>query len=113
MKEIQDLILGDGVTWTMFAAYYIMGMVGLFVSALTDIYSSGIESNQFLFRIFWRENKIRLILSFVVIAVGVVFSEQLIGSKLTTWTAFLSGFMSDKVIENLMQRRKKRLNVEK
>lgn len=109
MKEISEIILGEGVSWMMFFAYIMVGVFGLTCSVLFDIYSSGIAANEFKFKKFIYENEIRILLSILAVIVGVLFHEQLLGSELNTWTAFLSGFMSDKIIENLMNRRKKKL----
>jgi ABC-type uncharacterized transport system YnjBCD ATPase subunit len=103
-----ELILGQGVTWVMFGSFLIMGTFGLFCSVMFDVYSSGIEANQFAFKTFWSRNKIRIYLSVLAVIVGILFSEQLLGSQLNVWTAFLSGFMSDKLIENLLKRRRKK-----
>jgi len=103
-----ELILGEGVTWVMFGSFLIMGTFGLFCSVMFDVYSSGIQHHEFDVKTFWQRNDIRIYLSFLAVMVGVLFSEQLLGSSLNTWTAFLSGFMSDKLIENLLKRRRKK-----
>jgi hypothetical protein len=92
----------------MFISFLIMGTFGLICSVMFDVYSSGIEANEFAFNKFWQRNKIRIYLSVLAVMIGILFSEQLLGSQLNTWTAFLSGFMSDKLIENLLKRKRKK-----
>jgi ABC-type uncharacterized transport system YnjBCD ATPase subunit len=101
-----EILLGNGVTWIMFMSFLLMGSFGLLCSVLFDVYSSGIEANEFAFSKFWKRNQIRIYLSILAVIVGILFSEQLLGSHLNSWTAFLSGFMSDKLIENLLKRRR-------
>jgi ABC-type uncharacterized transport system YnjBCD ATPase subunit len=107
-----EMLLGKDVTWMMFMSFFIMGTIGLIASVLFDVYSSGIKTNDFDFGKFWTRNKFRIYLSFLAIVIGILFSEQLLGSQLNNWTAFLSGFMSDKLIENLLKRKRKTSNEE-
>jgi hypothetical protein len=103
-----EIILGNGVTWEMFISFLLLGFFGLMCSVVFDVYSSGIDANEFEFKKFWKRNKIRTILSLLMLVVGILFSEQLLGASLNTWTAFLAGFTSDKLIENLLRRKAKK-----
>lgn len=110
METITQIILGEGVTWVMFFAFFTMGVLGLVSSVMFDVYSSGIDTHEFKLFKFLGDNRIRLMLSILAIIIGVLFSEQILGASLNTWTAFLSGFTSDKIIENMMQRRRKKID---
>ena len=102
-----DLILGEGVSMTMFVVFTIFGLVGLLTSVAFDIYSSGAKSKELSLKVFWKDNKWILLLSLLVIVIAILFSEQLMSIAMSNWAAFLAGFTADKLIENLMQRRRR------
>ena len=56
----------------------------------------------------WKANRWRTLLSALVIVAGIIFSEQLLSIKMSNWASFLAGFTSDKLIENLLQRRRRK-----
>jgi hypothetical protein len=51
------------------------------------------------------ENFWRVIVTLCAMIAGVLFTPQLTGQELTEWTAFLSGFATDKVIDSLLNRK--------
>ena len=102
-----SLILGEGVSFKMFIVFTIFGLVGLLTSVAFDIYSSGAKSKELSLKVFWKDNKWRLILSLLVIVIAILFSEQLMSISMSNWASFLAGFTADKLIENLMQRRRR------
>jgi len=103
-----DLILGDGVTWTMFLVFLTFGALGLLSSILFDIYSSGTSTKKFSLKYWWKCNKWRLSLSVLAVVIGILFSEQLLSIEMSNWASFLAGFTADKLIESLMQRRRRK-----
>lgn len=106
--SFSELILGENITWSMFTVFLLFGLLGLVTSVAIDIYSSGIAGKDFSFSIFWQDNKWRLLLSLLVIVIAIIFSEQLLEMQMGNWSSFIAGFASDKVIENLMQRRRRK-----
>jgi hypothetical protein len=105
---LEQLILGEGITWPMFTVFMIFGALGLLTSVLFDIYSSGTTHKKFSLKYWWSCNKYRLSLSVLTVVIGVMFSEQLLSIKMSNWASFLAGFTSDKLIENLMQRKRRK-----
>lgn len=59
------------------------------------------------FRVFrWLDDNIwRVVLTLCAMVAGVLFTPQLSGQELTEWTAFLSGFATDKIIDSLINRK--------
>lgn len=106
--SFSSLVLGEGVTWTMFVVFLTFGLVGLITSVAFDIYSSGATGKEFSIKIFWKDNKWRMLLSLLVIVIAILFSEQLMSITMSNWASFLAGFTADKLIENLMQRRRRK-----
>ena len=105
--SFSTLVLGEGVTWTMFVVFMTFGFVGLITSVAFDIYSSGAKSKELSIKKFLKDNSWRLILSLLVIVIAILFSEQLMSIQMSNWASFLAGFTADKLIENLMQRRRR------
>lgn len=53
-----------------------------------------------------RDNIWRLLLTFIIVPVGILFSEELLQFKISAFTSLLAGFMSDKTIDALANRKK-------
>lgn len=107
-----ELVLGEGVTWTMFTVFLLFGLIGLVTSVAFDIYSSGASSKELSFKVFWNDNRWRLLLSLLVIVIAILFSEQLLEMQMGNWSSFIAGFTADKIIENMMQRRRRKKEIQ-
>ena len=102
------LIFGDGITFEMFIVFLLFGLVGTITSVLLDVYSSGTSMKKFSLKYWWSGNKVRALLSLLILVVGIIFSEQLLSIKMSNWASFLVGLTSDKIIENLLQRKRRK-----
>jgi len=103
-----ELILGEGITLDMFLVYFVFGLIGLISSVAFDIYSSGTSGNKLSGKIWWNDNKWRLLLSVLTVIIAILFSEQLMSITMSNWAGFLAGFTADKLIESLIQRRRRK-----
>lgn len=106
--EFLETLFGDGVTKVTLLVYLVLGLFGVVTSLIFDVYSSGIAGSEFKFKIFWSDNAFRIFLSVIVVILAMIFGEEIIGIKTSNWSVFLAGFTSDKAIENLLQRRRRR-----
>lgn len=84
-------------------------MLGLLISLIMDIYSSGIKLSDFSFKKWVDDNLLRVILSVLCLIALFIFSEELIGIKMTPIMAFWTGIGNDNII-NTFIRRKSQLN---
>jgi hypothetical protein len=100
-------LLGANHTIYSFLAFMLWGVFGLLFSWILDISSSGISPSQFKLRKWWSENSWRVITSVMILLLAVVFADQLVGVKSSTWGMFIAGLAADKIIETLNQRRRK------
>jgi len=85
--------------------------LGLLISLVMDIYSSGIKLNEFSLIKWISDNGIRLILSILVLIAGLTFSEDIFGAKLSPLVSFWAGIGNDNLI-NMFVRRKDKLKKE-
>lgn len=104
-----DLVLGTETTPMMFTVYILFGLFGFVISIAFDIYSSGVSGKEVSLKHFWDDNKWRVLLSLFVIIVAILFSEDVMEMKMGNWSSFIAGFTADKIIENLMQRRRRKM----
>lgn len=102
-----QLVIGETNSPLMFFVFVCFGFAGLILSLCFDIYSSGTNIKTFSFKYWIKSNVWRILLSAMVIIVAILFSEQLVGMSMSNWSSFIAGFTADKIIENLMQRKRR------
>lgn len=103
-----ELLFGEGVTFMLLVAYFTLGIFGIITSMIFDVYSSGISWREFDKKRWWKDNAFRTLLSIIVVILSMMFGEEIVGIKTSNWSMFLAGFSADKLIENLLQRRRKK-----
>lgn len=106
-KTFIESMFGEGIGMLDVGIFLLMGLTGLIFSIVIDIYSSGAELAELSWKRWWGDNKVRLVVSLMLLFITMVFSEQLLEINLSKWSMFLAGFTSDKLIENLVQRKRK------
>lgn len=87
-----------------FISLLFWGLIGFVFSVLIEMirHKNKIKKTGGFSIIFWlKDNSNRIILSILAIIVGVLFSNDLIGKEISNWGAFLSGLVTDKIIEAL------------
>lgn len=107
MQTFLDTLFGEGVQLVDITVYFILGIFGIFSSLVIDVYSSGIQISQFDRKRWLKDNGFRVIVSIMVLFAAMVFGEEIVGIPTSNWSMFLAGFTSDKIIENLLQRKRK------
>lgn len=95
----------NGQDINVIVPFLIWGYIGLVLSVLVDI----VRNKEKIKRTggfnlgFWiQDNLVRVISSILIVLVGVLFSEDLLGIK-GNLGAFAAGFITDKVIEMLIK----------
>lgn len=106
--EYLELMFGEGITLAGLLVFLTIGVFGIVMSMLIDIYSSGIAFSEFSWKKWISDNGSRIILSFLVLILAIAFAEELTGIERGNWSMFIAGFTSDKIIENLAQRRRRK-----
>lgn len=53
-----------------------------------------------------KDNWLRGLLTIIIVPVGILFSEELLQIKISPFTSMIAGFMSDKTIDALANRKK-------
>ncbi len=90
-------------------------LLGLLISILADLYSSGIKPSQFQFKKWADDNGFRLLLSVVLIAAAVLLgnnvSQLTLGVDITPGHVFLAAMGSDYLVSAFTKRQSKQLNV--
>lgn len=100
-------VFGSNVPFKLFSIYLLFAIIGLIFSLVLELYKSDIKSDKFSFKYWWSKNKFRVILNIIAMTLGVLFTEDLLGIKLSVYTSFLAGFTSDKILETLKKKIKK------
>lgn len=108
MDEFVNTLFGEGMSLSHFLAMYALALMGILVSNILDIYSSGERPQGFQWSYWWSDNKVRIILSLLFAFLGILFSEQLLGAELTRFLAFTAGLTTDKTIESIKDRKKQK-----
>ena len=106
--EYLELLFGEGISLAQLLVWFTLGVFGVFASMVFDVYSSGISWSDFSLKRWWSDNAWRTLLSIFVIILAMAFGEEIVGIPTGNWSMFLAGFTSDKLIENLVQRRRKK-----
>jgi len=102
----ESLIMGmTSLHFYYFLAFACFGQ--LFSIAIQQVkYGKLIASRGGFSILIWlNENGWRVIMTLCAIVAGVLFTPQLSGQDLTEWTAFLSGFATDKVVDSFVNRK--------
>lgn len=97
--------LFNGITIVDFVAFYLLALFGLFLSMALEVYKLHKKIEDFELKIWFDINQYRLLLNLVFIVLGIIFTEELTGSIVTPFTAFLAGFSVDKVIESFKDKK--------
>lgn len=100
----------SGMPLNQFIAFYIFALVGLVISTGIELLAARKtikESGGFNPAIWVLDNWLRIVVSMLVIAVGILFSEELLGIELSPFASLCSGFTTDKIIEALKLKLKK------
>lgn len=105
-----ETLFGEGITATVLLVYFVLGLFGIVTSLIFDVYSSGVVGSEFSWKRFWNDNTFRIFLSIIIVILAMIFGEEIVGIKTSNWSVFLAGFSCDKIIENLLQRRRKKSN---
>lgn len=106
-----ELLFGEGITFAQLVVFFTLGLFGIVMSMLIDVYSSGIKFSQFSWKKWFSDNATRLILSILVLILAIAFGEELTGIERGNWGMFIAGFTSDKIVENLAQRRRRKQGI--
>lgn len=85
--------------------YWPYALVGLLISLLLDVRSSGVSIEKFRFKRWYYDNILRVVLSIICVSAGLIFSEDVFGYKLTAMTAFWGGLGNDAVVNFFMRRK--------
>lgn len=104
---IEAMLLG--MEWIQFISFLMFGYLGLVISYLIQLYKYYPRINKNGGFSIWfaiSDNWIRIMIGLLIIPVGIRFSQELLGITITEWTAFLSGFFSDRTIDSLKNRKK-------
>lgn len=104
LKEILNVILPDGLSLADFIGYYIIGLLGIATSIFHEVFRKRetikTSGSSFSWKKLWNDNKLRICLSLLVVAVGILIGEEF-GFIVGKGLAFLAGFGTDKFIETL------------
>jgi len=101
----------EGLTWSNLAIYYCIGLFGMAFSMLLQYvhHAEPISAyGGFKWATWFKENWPRVVLNLFGILAGVLFAEQLLGISLSAYSAFLSGWATDDVIDSLLNKKKKK-----
>lgn len=93
----------------MTATFLFWGYFGLVLSYLFQLfkyYPKIKRTGGFSFGYYLKDNAPRILIGLLIIPLGVKFSHELLNINLTEWTAFLSGFFSDRTVDILKNRKK-------
>jgi len=85
-----------------FAPY---AFLGLLISVVMDVYSSGASLAEFSAKKWATDNGVRVVLSMLCLIAGLLFSEDIFGVKLNALTAFWGGIGNDNLINMFVRRR--------
>lgn len=105
LQEVITILL-NGVSPVYFIAYYFIGAWGVVLSKAQTIYSlrEDIKESPYTY---WKgvgailaKQVVKLIIAFLALPTFIVFSEQLLGAKMTAQLALLTGYGIDKAFEN-------------
>jgi len=99
----------EGLTFEKLGIFYAIGLLGMVMSMLLQQihHSEPIKAHGgFKWTTWFLENWKRTVLNLLGILVGILFSEHLLGITLTAWSAFLSGWATDDVIDSLLNKKK-------
>lgn len=111
-KTFSEIVLND-LTPEQYFAYLVWAIVGLTLSLLWEVIGGwrNIQAtNGFSPKYYWNQNHLRILFSFLVINVAIVFYNQLfslpITSPISTFVALMIGWSHDKAVEALNKLRK-------
>jgi len=111
--EFLETLFGEGVKTVDILVYFLVGLFGVFSSMVIDVYSSGIKMSELKFKKWFGDNGFRTIVSIMVVFMAMIFGEDLVGIPKSNWSMFIAGFTADKIIENLVQRKRRKTEVKK
>lgn len=94
-------VLLNGMSTSDFVAYYIMGFIGFVFSVTGQFY----KAKNFAFKKWWNDEKFRIVTNLLAIGVGVIFTEQLTGSKINLLSAFEAGVFTDVIIDRFITKK--------
>jgi hypothetical protein len=103
-KELLKSNILNGETSEQFVSLLIWGLIGFLFSILIELgrHKDKIQKLGGFSLGYWlKDNIIRFILSILTIIIGSLFSNELIGKNMNNWSAFLTGLVTDKIIEAL------------
>lgn len=107
MEQFTEMIIGH-ITLAEFMGYLFWVIVGTLIYQLMEVKDRNKHSDrtpyQFNLKFWFLDNWKRLLVTFLLILVNIRFWENLTGSELTEYTAFLVGFGSDGVAGFLKKR---------
>lgn len=109
MNEFFDNLIGADVNLAALLAYAVWAYGGLGYSLYTDFVSSGENLKQFNPSYYWGQNKWRVIQSIIAIPIGLIFTQDLLGIELNSFSALLLGFNIDKLLETIKDRKKRKI----
>jgi len=101
-------ILLNGVPLAVFIAFYIAGIIGVFISYAINVAfavkNDPTTSNKFK-RSEFKVKVLRVVLALLLLAVGIIFPEQIWGFvfhsdapiQLNLWSAFMTGMGTDRI----------------
>lgn len=89
----------NGINPIDFIIYYLMGSFGLFISIYSQFYKRK-DVTSFIFYI--KDYKKRLFLNIIIIPVGIIFSQNLLGIEIGLWGAFTAGLSTDVLLDRFL-----------
>ena len=94
-------ILG-GMEPSQFVIFYITAILGLLCSIAVHVfkqYRIKPKGSEFNVLAILYDERIRIICTVVVIPAAIIFSDNIMGSSITNWSAFLAGFVTDRTLD--------------
>lgn len=104
METIQTLL--NGMSFQTFIAYYMMGLIGCLCSVYTQFLKKKKKGEVKSFTFFLKDTGSRLIFNFIAIAIGIIFSENLLGINTSLFGAFTAGLSTDVLIDRFLTENK-------
>ena len=98
-----DMFLG-GMSIIAFTSYMLWAYIGVAVNVLLEYQARSApdgkewKQDKFSFSYWWKDNRMKILLSCILVPVAIVFSKEVIGMSISNWTAVLIGGGSDRLL---------------
>lgn len=88
-----------------FILYWPYALLGLIISLLLDVRSSGVKLQKFSLKKWLLDNFLRVILSIACVSAGLIFSKEVLGFEITPIGAFWGGLGNDAAVNFFIRRK--------